>query len=67
MTSKEFVLKEYPNAWAFRWIYDNRIKKPTYVIMKGSGLEPVCYNTSGNDTESKAWVHAKNTLQTIKQ
>lgn len=62
MKAKDFVRSKYPDANAYRWIYDNRLGRPTWVIIKGHSFTCYFYNMKGCKTESSAWVYAKNQI-----
>ena len=34
MKAKDYVLSHYPKAYCFRWIYNNTLRRPEYIIME---------------------------------
>ncbi len=66
MKAKDFVLSKYPDAVSFRWVYDNRLMRPTYCILDSSkGLSILFYNPNGSNSESAAWTFAKKQILEI--
>lgn len=62
MTAKEFVLQKYPKANSYRQVTNS--KEVYYLIFEGYYSTNSIRLNNGEDcnTESKAWVQAKNSI-----
>lgn len=59
MKAKDYVLSHYPKAYCFRWIYNNTLRRPEYIIMEEGRTEWLFRDPKGSKWESSAWVYAK--------